>query len=127
MVNNGAFSLDGPSDSIEIRGTYPPAASNPYEYGSTAIWFTDSSGLVFTNNSLPASLSLSSFDIARVGPNVVQIPPSKITYDQGMITQLTLVPEPDSLGLLGLGLLSACYTKRRFTQLRQLLRRGQRF
>jgi len=111
-VSNDPFY--GGGDSLEIRGIYPPAASNPSDYGTTGIWFTDSSGLVFTNNSLPTSLSLSSFNSAWLqGPIALVIMPPKTTFDAGIITQLTLVPEPTSCGLLGLGLVTAIFTKRR--------------
>ena len=103
--------VTGIGDSMEIVGFYPPATANYKDDGSIAIQFTDSSGLVFTNSSLPTSLSLSSFDKAVLfGGNSLFPPPPQNVSDAGIITQLIQVPEPAAWGTLSLGL-AVCYRK----------------
>ena len=111
LINNGRF---GGSDDVQIQGFYPPASTGFYDKGSITISFIDQTGQVFTNNDLPTSLSLSSFDSARLGPSTIGIRPTGMTYDQGTITQLIQVPEPAAWGFLGLGLLFTGCARRRF-------------
>ncbi len=111
-VNNNG--LAGPWDILKIQGFYSPAVALGYDNGSIIISFIDHSGQVFTNNNLPASLSLSSFDTAYLqSPGEYLLPPPGPTYDRGTITQLIQVPEPTACALLGLGLAIAIFTKRR--------------
>ena len=104
MVLNRIPSAGG--DTLYIQGFYPQAG------GRITIQFTDSSGLLFTNNNLPTRLDLASFDKAYLqGP--LLYPPPGPTYDLGPITQLIQIPEPVAWGLLGLGLLAAGSRRRR--------------
>jgi len=101
---------------LEIEGLYPPAGRSPYDDGSVVIRLFDSSGSVLSNNSLPTSLSLSSFDSAYLlGPTTAVGPLPWSTQDRGTITQLIQIPEPAACGLLGLGLLATCCWRRRQT------------
>ena len=105
-VRNGN-GFPGSVDAIDIQGFYPPAAANPNDGGYIDIRLIDSAGLVFTNNSLPTSLDLSSFDMANLLSSPIVLgpsPPYVPTYDRGTIMQLTQVPEPAGLTPLVLGL-----------------------
>ena len=101
---------------IDIRGFYlPAAAENPYDNGSTALSFTDFSGLRFTNATPPANLSLSMFDYMVLAGPSFSSDPAPATFDWGIITQLIQIPEPAAWATLGLGLLLAIFKKRRQT------------
>jgi hypothetical protein len=109
IVQDGG--LPGLPDMLDFRGFYLPALGDPNDNASTDIVFTDFTGAVFHNGSLPTSLSLSSFTDARVVGPVFGSSPFPATSDIGSVTQLILVPEPSSFSLLGLSLL-ALYARR---------------
>jgi hypothetical protein len=113
----GVLVRDGPADMLEIRGFYlPAAAGDPTDNGSTSLVLTDFTGSVFVNNSLPATLSLASFNDARIVGPVFVSSPFPLTDDRGVVTTLALVPEVSSWVVLGLGLLATYFDRRRLSK-----------
>lgn len=91
----GVIVHDGFDDFIEIRGFYLPAVGQSGENGATSIYFADWTGSVFNDNSLPTTLSLSSFNDKRlIGPIFGASCCFQPTRDEGIITQLNIIPEP---------------------------------
>jgi hypothetical protein len=109
-----APSAPGGMGMLEIRGfDLSAAAADPTDNGSTSLGFLDLRGRVVTNNTPPASLDLASFTDVRVtGPSFVSSPAPAL-QDKGMVTQLTMVPEPSSSALSGLGLIWTWHARRR--------------
>ena len=97
--------IPGLAGSIEIRGfNLAAAAADPTDNGSTSLDFEDLSGLVVANQTLPTMLNLSSFSDAQVEGPIFGSSPFPALEDRGVVTELTLAPEPACWQVLLVGL-----------------------
>jgi len=74
-----------------------------YNFTKFGIELTDSTGAVFNSDALPTSLDLSAFDSVRFCFAGYKNGFSDWFHAEAQITKLTLIPEPCSVVLLGLG------------------------
>ena len=79
------------------------ATQGDFSFTYYGVDLTDSTGMVFNNDDLPMSFDLAQFDSSMLVIAGYKLPNWDWFYVGGEITNMTLIPEPATLLLLGLG------------------------
>ncbi len=95
VSNNSSYNNDAFTFAVDN-------AQGNFSYSWFGVEFIDSSNSVFNNRDLPVSLDLADFDSTRLRVWGSQYPyPNSQSFNvEGVITTLTLIPEPATLSLL---------------------------
>ena len=79
------------------------ALQEDFNFTLYGVRFSDSTGMAFNNDDLPMSFDLAQFDSTRLAICGYKLPNSDWCNIGGEITNMTLIPEPATLLLLGFG------------------------
>lgn len=90
------------------------ASQGDFDFTGYGIYLSDSTGVVFNNDDLPMSFDLAQFDSTRLTIAGYKLPNHDWFDVGGEITNMTLIPEPGTLLLLGFGGLALLRKRRAF-------------